>query len=70
MQLRCAPKRATTSGTSGEGSEDQQATKTQQQEPVKLLRHQADEALEAMNNTTLGAIDCMDLAQVESIKRY
>jgi hypothetical protein len=56
------------SETSGEGSEYQAATQHKPQDPVKLLRKQEDEELEAKNDTALGAIYGVGLPQVAKIK--
>ncbi len=55
------------SETSGEGSEDQDATQTKPQDPVKLLRQQEDETQEAKNNIALGALYGINRPTVEKI---
>ena len=54
--------------TSGVGCEDQEATLTKLQDPVKLLRLQDIAALEAKNDTAIGAVYGMDPSTVVKFK--
>ncbi len=62
------PLRSASTRTPGEGSEDQEATQTKPQVPVKLLRQQENEALEAKNYIALGALFCIEPPMVKNIQ--
>ncbi len=56
------------SETSGEWSEDKEATQTKPQDTVKLLRQQEEAELEAKNDSAIGALYSIDPTMVEKLK--